>query len=877
MNTLQLNSYKYLLLISLLTLSACGGGGGDDAQPNDPVVPPPVVNPPPVTKPTVTISVITELAIEKSNVLAKFQVERSGDSSALAIEYSIGNDEQGQAQATAEDFTLVYSDGGDVADTLELAEDQNSRVIEVHPTQDEAHEVIEQVIINILDSDDYQTSSENSAQLLIADADNSNANSKVFIGYFTAQDNATTVGSGVLSLILQGDNEQATLSYEFSGLSSEQTDQHIHLAPSGTMIKDIEETGAIYDYLWDLSPGGPFTSKQEMLDTLFAGAFYLNIHTANYPNGEITASFNYDENIEPPDESLLTPADRDRDIVRFLSQATFGATPADYDSLKSQMNDDGSNRMQVYEAWIEQQMALPATSMLELTDATNALFPEEDGWFARRDAFWPIAVYANDQLRQRVAFALSEILVIGDGNTIPRRAFRGVADYWDTLAAHGFAQYNQLLEQVTRHAIMGNWLSHLKNAKADVDQGTFPDENYAREIMQLFSFGLVHQELNGTIKLGENNLPQSTYDNQVIEQLAKVFTGLSFSKISDNGTMIDNPQFNIGDRANNEQYRWTEPMKFFVEEHDFGNKTLFDNGTQIITVEAKEASLANADSELSAVMQAIVAHPTTAPFISYRLIQRLVTSNPSSDYVQRVSTVFGQTGDLNKTVKAILLDPEARNPAVISSTTYGKVKEPILRFTGLMRLLDAHSSIEFGADGIDFAGKSNYAEQASLLRVGELPIGQRNLGSASVFNFFSPDFSPTGALASQSLVAPELQLMTESTMVSTINALGEFILNGVARPSHRFSDYEKDDLLVKLNSQILIDIWQQSQGDDEDKALAVIDYLDYYLNGGQLTLAENNTSYQAITNAMSTVAATDDKINIAIYGVVNAPESIVQR
>mgnify|MGYP001422227477 CR=1 FL=1 len=182
-----------------------------------------------------------------------------------------------------------------------------------------------------------------------------------------------------------------------------------------------------------------------------------------------------------------------------------------------------------------------------------------------------------------------------------------------------------------------------------------------------------------------------------------------------------------------------------------------------------------------------------------------------------------------------------------------------------------------GADGIDFAGKSNYAEQASLLRVGELPIGQRNLGSASVFNFFSPDFSPTGALASQSLVAPELQLMTESTMVSTINALGEFILNGVARPSHRFSDYEKDDLLVKLNSQILIDIWQQSQGDDEDKALAVIDYLDYYLNGGQLTLAENNASYQAITNAMSTVAATDDKINIAIYGVVNAPESIGQR
>ena len=863
-------NYTTLLFCSVFSLSACGGDSERDT------VYAPVATTVPAEKPTIVISVITELAIEKSNVFAKFKVERTGHSSVLAIDFDFKSDDS-YAHATSEDFTLVYSDGGPVGDTIELADNQNSRVIEVQPVQDNIHEVIESISITLTERDDYQLTNDKTARLQIADADNTSNNSKVFIGYFSPQDEATTVGSGVLSLVLQGDNERATLSYEFTGLSSEQTDQHIHLAPSGTMIKDIEHMGSVYNYTWDLAPGGPFTSKQQMLDSLFSGAFYLNIHTANYPNGEIFASFTYDENIAPPENSLLTSEDRERDIIRFLNQATFGASPSDYEFIKSQMNDDGSNRMQVYEAWIEQQMSLPATSMLELTDATVAQFPGEKGWHARRDAFWPIAVYAKDQLRQRVAFALSEILVIGDGNTVPRRAYRGVADYWDTLSENAFGQYNHLLEQVSRHAIMGNWLSHLKNSKANTEQGTFPDENYAREIMQLFSFGLVHQEINGTVKLGENNLPETTYDNAVIENLARVFTGLSFSKVSDNGVMVDNTKFKLGNKANYDQYRWTEPMMFFTQEHDFGKKILFNDGVRVIEIAAREATLANADSELNEVINAIVAHPTTAPFISYRLIQRFVTSNPSNDYIQRVSTVFGETGDLKQTIKAILLDPEARSPSVIASSSFGKVKEPVLRFTNLMRLLRAHSSIELGKDGIDFVGRSTYLDNASLLRVGDLPINQRSLGSPSVFNFFSPDFSPAGELASQSLVAPELQLMIESTMVNTINTFSDFILNGLVRSSHRFSDYKRSDLIVRLDLQAVTNIWQQTQGSDEDKAMAVLNYLDFYLNAGQLKNNQNGMSYQALINAMGSVSATNDKINIAIYGLTNAPETLVQR
>ena len=870
---MNINLRCSLTLFICLFVVACGGG--ESSTPAAPQQPQPQPQPQPVA-PLVSISVVNELAVEKGNVLAKLNVERTGDGSALSVSYSI--DDIGIDSATSDDYTLMYSDGGLVGNTIELAENQNNRVIELHPVQDEQREVIESISLSIEANESYQVTADNAITLRISDANNSAENNKVFIGYFSPQDDATTVGSGVLSLVLQGDNEQAILSYEFTGLSSTQTDQHIHLAPSGTMIKDIEATGAVYDYVWDLFPGGPFTSKQQMLDTLFDGLFYLNIHTANYPNGEIFATLQYDEDVAPPEDSLLTEADIERDIIRFLTQATFGATPTDYARLKAQMNSTGSNRLDVYSTWIDEQIALPTSSMLALTDATKTHFPEEDGWFARRDAFWPIAIYANDQLRQRMSFALSEILVIGDNNTTIRRAYRGTADYWDTLAEGAFGQYSVLLEDVARHAIMGVWLSHLKNAKANEDEGTFPDENFAREIMQLFGFGLVHLQPNGTVKLGENNLPQTTYDNDTIKALARVFTGLSFSKLSYEGTMVDNNRFKLGNNTSGDQYRWTEPMTFFVDEHDFGGKTLFNTLNEVVEVAPMQVSLENADNELSDVIQAITAHPTTAPFISYRLIQRFVTSNPSNDYVERVSQVFGETGDLKKTIKAILLDPEARNPAVISSSVFGKTKEPILRFSSIMRLLNAYSSLGFDATQLDYAERDTFAENASLLRLGSLPIGQNNLGAPSVFNFFSPDFSPSGPLASQSLVAPELELMTEGIMVNTINALGSFIIDGlVRRTSYKQSDYSKADLMVTLNKQILTDIWQQTPGSDEDKARAVLDYLDFYLNANQLTQSDNPQNYQAIIDAMLLAQVLNDKIDIAIYGIVNAPESIVQQ
>ncbi|WP_019028960.1 DUF1800 family protein [Colwellia piezophila] len=862
------NYLAFLLTTALLT--ACG----DSAEPEKPKIAEPVI------KPSISITQVTAVAVEASSTFAKFSIARTGTTSALEISFiASGHSDETMGSTEAGDYKLVYADGSDVGSTFELAENQNSRIIEVQPIDDNLHEVPETLTLTISEGSSYQVSSNYTSSIVIIDAENTNENGKVFIGYFSPQGNAITTATGLMSLVLQGDNKQALLSYQFEGLGSVQTDQHIHLAPSGTMIKDIEHLGGINNYVWDLSPGGPFTTRQQMLDVLFAGEFFINIHTAEYPSGEISALLNLDSTVTPPENSTLTSEDIDRDIIRFLTQATYGATPETYQALRDKIDETGSNRLEVYEAWIDEQMLLPQTSMLELTDATNAFFPEEDGWHARRDSFWPIAIYGKDQLRQRVAFALSEILVVGDQVTSVRKAYRGVADYWDMLASNAFGTYRNTIEQASRHAIMGTWLSHLKNAKANPDDGVFPDENYAREIMQLFSFGLIHRQANGAIKLGDDSLPTATYDNTVIKEMARVFTGLSFSAANNNkGEMVDNNYFLKGEQFNKYQYRWTEPMKFFTNFHDFGEKTLFNDGNQNVVVQASNASLANADAELSYVLDKIVAHPTTAPFIARRLIQRLVVSNPSADYINRVSKAFGVQGNLNKTIKAILLDPEARNPSVADSATFGKVKEPILRLSSLMRLLEASSPIDFSTAGLNYQYKAQFDSNATLMRLGDLALGQRSLGSDSVFNFFLPDFAPTGELASNALVSPELQMMTESQLFTTMNVFDTFLAKGFVRNSaYKNSDYAKADLLVKVKYDRLINIWQNTSGTDTDKATSVIDYLDFYLNAGQLSQSSNSVTYDAVLDAIVSSSDESVRLNLAVYGLVNSPEFMVQK
>ena len=876
-------SFKALLITLIASLLfACGGGGSSTENNGNTPTP---TTPSTTQKPQISITTVTQLAIEKSNEFAKFKIERTGDSTALSLQFTTsGNADITKGSASGDDYKLVYSDGGDVGNTLELAANQNSRVIEVQPIKDDLHEVPETLTLTITNSSNYNLTSNNSIEVIITDASNESENTKVFLGVFSPQNNAVTNGSGLLSLILSGDNESALLSYNFSNLGSVQTDQHIHLAPSGTMIKDIEHTGALTDYLWDLATGGPFTSEQAMLDTLFNGEFYLNIHTANYPAGEISARIIYDANFEPPEETSLNAADIDRDVIRFLTQATFGATPEAYQTLRQQIDENGDNRLQVYSNWIEEQFTRPATSLLELTDASVTLFGEENPWFSRRDAFWPIVIYGKDQLRQRMTFALSEILVIGDEVKNVRNAYRGAAQYWDQLAGNAFTSYRKTISDASLHPIMGTWLSHLRNQKADIEQGFYPDENYAREIMQLFSFGLVHKQMNGAIKLGDDNLAMATYDNDVIKAMAEVFTGLGFSHKNSNDIKVANDNFFLKNSTNKYQYRWTEPMKFFPNYHDFGEKTLFTNQGKTLTIPAgNDHSAASAQAELDTVLDALVSHESTAPVISRKLIQRFVSSNPSAGYIERVANVFGETGDLKAVVRAILLDKEARNPAVISSQTFGKIKEPILQLTSLMRLLQASSAIPLGSGngsdslGLNFSFADKYRAGASLMRLGDGNIGQRALGSPSVFNFFLPDFAPTGDLASNSLVSPELQLYTESQLFTIFNTYHQLIDNGFYRKSaKKYSDFSASELTVKLNKNILPTIWNQAAGDNMAKAEAVVDYLDFYLSAGQLKQTSNSDTRQIFIDTLA-AAGEAERFDLAIYGASISPEFLIQR
>jgi len=868
---------RFSIILIILGLSACGGGGSSDT-------PTPTPN-----KSTISITSIALLAIEKSHQFAKFEIKRTGQETTAAIEITFNISENSaltKGSTSPSDYQLIYSDGGQVGDTLILKNGQNSRVIEVQPILDELHEVPETLVINLSSSEKYILADDKSAQITIIDAENTRENAKVFIGIFAPQNGATTNGTGVLSFILQGDNEQGLLSYTFSNLTSVQTDQHIHLSPSGNMIKDIESKGNITNYLWDLAPGGIFVTEQQMLDALFNGEFFLNIHTANYSGGEISAAFIFDENIKPPEEVTLSENAIDRDIIRFLTQATFGAIPEDYQVLRSQITDDGSNRLQVYQAWIEEQLQVEQTSLLALTNAIVPHFPEEVEvdweWRIRRDAFWPIAVYGKDQLRQRMAFALSEILVIGDDDGKIRDTHRGVAQYWDLLAENAFGHYNEALYDATLHPIMGYWLSHLKNRKENSALGFFPDENFAREIMQLFSIGLVHRELNGTIKLGADNLPIPTYDNETITNMAKVFTGLSFSHQGYGNTKLVNNDFDLGIWTYGNQYRWTEPMKYFAEPHEFDQKTLFtDNGITLVIPEMASGDAHDAEQELLTVINALVAHKSAAPFIAKQLIQRFVTSNPSPEYIERVATAFGSTGDLNATIKAILLDNEARNPNAANSKYFGKIKEQVLQMTSLMRLFQASSKIPLDnkTNGLNLPSSltNNFSSAVTLLRMGDQNIGQRVLGSPSVFNFFSPDYSPAGDLAKNSLVSPELQLVTESQLFTNLNTYHRFLSGGFKRwKVEEYSQYTADQLTVRFNESLFNNLWQSTPGSNTDKATAMVDYLDFYFNAGQLKQSSNQVIRNTLIAGIADLSD-NERFKESLYIFLSIPDLAVQR
>ena len=409
------------------------------------------------------------------------------------------------------------------------------------------------------------------------------------------------------------------------------------------------------------------------------------------------------------------------------------------------------------EAWLERQFALPVGSHQAVVDelqgrlAAGELVELErqfgdPRFLFRRLAWWQQEITAPDVLRQRIALALSEILVVSDRVDDLAADPYALSNYYDTLLEHAFGNYRDLLRAVTLHPAMGIYLSHINNAPADPQNNTYPDENYAREVMQLFTIGLFELNPDGSEKLDAAGDPVPTYDSDDIREFARVFTGLSF----------DGPNARFWGR----EPEFRRPMRMFDAYHDSAEKVLL-NG---VTLPAGQGGLQDVDAAIDNLFH----HPNVGPFIGRQLIQRLVTSNPSPAYVARVAAAFngdegGSRGDMRALIRAILLDPEAR-AAPGTDPEFGKLREPLLRVTALLRQFHAASP-----DGF-YANTGYYLEELLL---------QHPLSSPSVFNFFLPAHSPVGEIADAGLVAPEFQITNSNTVVGVSNVADLVLLGEV--------------------------------------------------------------------------------------------------
>lgn len=655
------------------------------------------------------------------------------------------------------------------------------------------------------------------AEVQIADADPSNeANRTLFVAYLGREAGVTTTASGIATALVRGDNDSAEINITFSNLSSPQNTAYLRVDSDldvfnvglGQVTGKSWPIRAAQTKVTDQAMLNALLSGQLYID-ITTENFEGGEIRGYFQKATGSTSFAFDPLVHdaPAAGSAIWPtpagADLDRDIYRFLEQCTYGPTVELHDEVLAAVNAaiaGGGTYLDGYEDWLDVQMDPAQTPNPSLTTLVMAADNEEfvlrgnkpitapnDPNFAgasnavsydafgnpiignsnssfnnnhpfhnnRRREMWTLALQARAQVRQRMTQALSEICVISELDGTVRSRHYGAAAYWDMLADNAFGKYRDILEKVTYHPMMGIYLSHLRNRAQYVSGGVTisPDENYAREIMQLFSIGLVMRHPDGSLILDGNGLPIPTYDNSDITELARVMTGFchgarhrTMTVQRFNGVTFYNhtnrrvsPQIEIQGGPNTAgvsftsfgegageawfQANWTYPMKVLGRDrttvyHDFGAKTLLHNyngGTLIPaqTLPPTNTAVGNANDQLTHTMaeaDLTLAHnllagdPTAGSYnghsntpinISRWLIQRFTSSNPSAGYLYRVSEVYRTSnGHLGQVLKAILLDYEARSLALADSGVgHGRMKEPLVHFMGMLRSLRAYSGI----------------------------------------------------------------------------------------------------------------------------------------------------------------------------------------
>ena len=496
--------------------------------------------------------------------------------------------------------------------------------------------------------------------------------------------------------------------------------------------------------------------------------------------------------------------------ARFLAQASLAATASEIARVQALG----------YSGWLDEQMALPrSTSNVQWLRSKGLDAVAYKNTQTGADSMvWRKLVSSPDPLRQRVTLALSEIVVVSVAG-IPNTGFKqfAAAAFLDILEANAFGSYRALLQQVSTSVPMGGYLTYKGNAKANAATGSLPDENYARELMQLFTIGLVQLNADGSAKLGSNGQPLETYVQDDVSQMARVFTGWDFD-ITVGST--DTPD------------RVVAPMVQYATRHEPGEKRFL--GTVV------PAGTDGANS-LRMALDTLLAHTNMGPFIGRQLIQRLVTSQPSAAYVARVAAVFdnngaGVKGDLRAVLRAVLLDAEARADATAADTSFGKLREPMLRFVQWARsfgLADAADEWRFG-DTTDPATR----------------LGQSPLRSPSVFNFFRPGYVPPNSPIG-TRTAPEFQITTESSVAGYVNFMQGCIANGFGGLTPNYSAWLP---LVPDSAALLAE-------------------LNVVLAAGQLSAATLTTLKTALDSiSTATTTGTNNRLYAALTLVLASPE-----
>ena len=435
----------------------------------------------------------------------------------------------------------------------------------------------------------------------------------------------------------------------------------------------------------------------------------------------------------------------------------------------------------------------------------------------------------DDQLRQRVAFALSEIMVASE-NSVFAQDTLGIALYYDILAENAFGNFRELLEDVTLSPIMGLYLSMLGNQRANVELNIRPDENYAREVMQLFSIGLVELNNDGTIILDGNGSPIPTYDQDTIEAFARVYTGWNFAGAT--AQTFNRFFFN---------YNTREPMLPIDAFHDTTEKVLLNDFVVPAGQTARE--------DLAMALDNIFNHDNVGPFISKQLIQKLVTSNPTPAYVERVANTFnddgtGVRGNLGAVVRDLLLDEEAREGPTDFPDTFGKLREPILVATHLWRAFRAESPDDVFSLGFP-----------------EFFFNQAPLAAPSVFNFFSPSFMPQGLVSQQGLFAPEFQIATDTFLARQSNFLAFSVFAG----HNQIEDQTDDRILIDLSEEIAL----------ADNPEDLLTHLDILLMAG--SMSDNMRDILITAYEQTAGFEPTDRITNLIFLIMSSPQYVIQK